>query len=95
MARVEVVFCPAPGQVDGVALELPDGATLADALHASGLLQRHGLSLEEAAFGIWGKRRAAETLLRERDRIELYRALQVDPKEARRQRYKRHRGGGR
>jgi uncharacterized protein len=94
MARVEVVFCPAPGQVDGVGLDLPPGATLADALQASGLLQRHGLSLEQAAFGIWGKRRAADTVLRERDRVELYRSLQVDPKEARRQRYKRHRAGG-
>jgi uncharacterized protein len=94
MAHVEVVFCPAPGQVDAVSLDMPAGATLADALRDSGLLQRHAIGLEQAAFGIWGKRRAADTVLRERDRVELYRALQVDPKEARRLRYKRHRTGG-
>jgi uncharacterized protein len=91
MARVEVVFCAGPGQVDSVALELPAGATLGDALQASGLLARHGLDMASAAFGIWGKKRPADTPLRERDRVELYRPLQVDPKEARRQRYKRHR----
>jgi putative ubiquitin-RnfH superfamily antitoxin RatB of RatAB toxin-antitoxin module len=93
MAHVEVVFCPAPGQVDTVQLELPPGASLADALRASGLLGRHGLVAEEASFGIWGRKQPADTLLRERDRVELYRPLTVDPKEARRLRYKRHRGG--
>jgi uncharacterized protein len=93
MARVEVVFCAGPGQADAVTLDLPAGATLADALNHSGLLQRHGLALDQAAFGIWGKKRAADTPLREHDRVELYRLLQVDPKEARRQRYKRHRTG--
>lgn len=93
MARVEVVFCPAPGQVDGVTLDLPPGATLADALHASGLLVLHAMDLSAATFGVWGRKRPADTVLRERDRVELYRALTVDPKEARRLRYKRHRGG--
>jgi putative ubiquitin-RnfH superfamily antitoxin RatB of RatAB toxin-antitoxin module len=93
MARVEVVFCPAPGQVDAVTLDLPAGATLADALQTSGLLARHPLDLTEASFGIWGRKRPADTVLRERDRVEVYRALTVDPKEARRLRYKRHRGG--
>ena len=93
MARVEVVYCPAPGQVDSVTLDLPAGATLADAVRRSGVLARHAVDLTGASFGIWGRKRPPETVLRERDRVELYRALTVDPKEARRLRYKRHRGG--
>ncbi len=87
---VEVVYCPAPGVIDLVALELPPGATLADALHGSGLMHRHGLALDGLKAGIWGRVKEASTPLRERDRVEIYRVLQVDPKEARRQRYKRH-----
>ncbi len=91
--RVEVVFCPEPGKLDRVALELASGATVADAVAASGVLGRHGLDPAVATFGVWGRKRAAESALREADRVELYRPLQVDPKEARRQRYKRQRGG--
>ncbi len=88
--RVEVAYCPRPGQTDLVALVLPEGATLADALAASGLRERHGLAAEGLKLGIWGKLREPHTPLRERDRVEVYRALQVDPKEARRQRYAQH-----
>jgi putative ubiquitin-RnfH superfamily antitoxin RatB of RatAB toxin-antitoxin module len=68
-----------------VALALPAGATVADALHAAGL---------EAAFpqfrfadmqaGIWGQCVPREQLLRSGDRVEVYRALERDPMEARR-----------
>jgi hypothetical protein len=87
---VEVVFCPRPGQTEQVALNLSAGATLADALRASGLLERHGLAMSGLRAGIWCKTQELETLLREGDRVEIYRALQVDPKEARRQRYEQH-----
>ncbi len=87
---VEVVFCPQPGQVDQVQLRLDPGATLGEALRASGLLQRHGLALEGLRTGIWCKPRDLAAALRDRDRVEVYRPLTVDPKEARRQRYKRH-----
>ncbi|MBL8305794.1 MAG: RnfH family protein [Rubrivivax sp.] len=88
---VELVYCAGPGLVDLQALELPSGATLAQALLASGMAERHGLPSEGLRFGIWGKARDAATVLRARDRIEIYRPLTVDPKEARRQRYRRHR----
>ncbi len=88
---VEVVYCAGPGQVDLQALVMPCGATLSQALNASGLAERHGLPPEGLRFGIWGKAREGDTVLRERDRIEIYRPLTVDPKEARRQRYRRHR----
>lgn len=87
---VVVAFCPAPGQVDQVSLRLPRGSTLQQALLASGLLQRQGLQLQQVQAGVWGRLQSLDTVLRERDRVELYRPLQVDPKEARRLRYGRH-----
>lgn len=89
--RIEVVYCPGPGVNDLVTLSLAEGATVADALHASGVLQRHALVLENLRLGVWGKLREAANPLRDRDRVEIYRLLTVDPKEARRLRYKRQR----
>ena len=89
MVRVEVVWCPAPGQADLSALELPEGSTVADAVRASGVLQRHGLALESIDAGIWFRACALDAPLRDRDQVQLYRPLTVDPKEARRQRYRK------
>ena len=87
--NIEVVYCPQPGHCDRVQLTLPDGACVRDAIVASGLCQRYGLPPEAVEVGIWGRKQPVQTLLRDRDRIELYRPLRVDPKEARRLRYKR------
>jgi len=87
--RVELLYCPGPGQVDGVTLDLPQGATLRDALRASGVLQRHALHEPDVVAGVWSRVKPHDTLLREGDRVEIYRPLTVDPKEARRLRYRR------
>lgn len=89
--RIEVVYCPGPGLTDLRALVLRPGATMADAVRVSGVAAHHGLDAGTLRLGIWGKPLPAETPLRDRDRVEIYRPLTVDPKEARRQRYKRHR----
>nr|WP_043460265.1 RnfH family protein [Azohydromonas australica] len=87
--QVEVVFSPAPRQVETIVLELPVGATLREAVEASGLLARHPhFSAQSLSFSVWGRPQPAEHPLREGDRVELCRALLVDPKEARRLRYK-------
>ena len=84
--KVEVVYA-LPEAVDAVSVSLPAGASLRDAVLASGLLERHaGIRLEKQAFGIFGRRALLETRLTEGDRVEVYRALALDPKEARRQR---------
>lgn len=87
--KVEVAYSPAPGEMDLSVLELPAGSTVAQALQASGLLLRHpeivGQGLQA---GVWGRRQPLEAALRDRDRVEVYRPLRVDPKEARRQRYR-------
>ncbi|GAB4118085.1 MAG: RnfH family protein [Rubrivivax sp.] len=87
-----MVYCPAPGRVDLSPLDLPEGSTVADALRASGVLQRHGLSLETVDAGVWFRACGLDQALRERDQVQLYRPLTVDPKEARRQRYRGKRG---
>lgn len=62
-------------------------ATVHDALLASGLADPHQDGL---AVGIWGRRASLGTRLRDQDRLEIYRPLTVDPKEARRVRYRAH-----
>lgn len=87
---VEVAYGAAPHRVVRVMLRLPPGATLADALRASGIaasLPAHELATLSA--GVWGRIADAVTPLRQGDRVELYRPLKVDPKEARRLRYRR------
>jgi uncharacterized protein len=89
---VVVAYSPRAGQVDEVSLSMPVGATVADAVHASGLMQRHPmLALASLRIGVWGKLRQPADALRDHDRVELYRPLTVDPKEARRLRYRQHR----
>ena len=89
--HIEVVYCPQPGQTETVLLALTAPATLASALQASALMSRHGLQLDGLRTGVWGRIQALDTALREGDRVEIYRPLTVDPKEARRLRYKGHR----
>ena len=90
---VVVAYSPAPREVEQVSLSLPPDATVADALQASGLLARHPeIDLARQALGVWGKLRTLADPLRDGDRVELYRPLTVDPKEARRQRDRKQRG---
>jgi uncharacterized protein len=83
-----IVACsPAAGQVQQVGLVLPAGSTVSDALRASGLLQRYP-QLQGLPAGVWGRKQEPDVLLRDDDRVEIYRPLLCDPKEARRLRYK-------
>ena len=88
---IEVVYCPRPGVTDSTLLPRVAPGTVAAALQASGVLQRHGLEAGEVRVGVWNHAREPGFVLRDGDRVEIYRPLTVDPKEARRLRYKRHR----
>jgi hypothetical protein len=88
---VEVVYCPRPGQCDCRTIELEAPVTVANALRASGLPVQHGLDLADIRVGVWGRAQPLDAALRTRDRVEIYRPLQVDPKEARRLRYRAQR----
>lgn len=95
MIHVQVVYALPKKQVI-VELELPSGSTIRDALSAS------GLSVVSAgedcgyphSLGVWGRIAKPDQVLRDRDRVEIYRPLVVDPKTARRLRSRR-RGDGR
>lgn len=84
--RVEVVYALSDRQ-ELIELELEAGATVADAVRASGLAERHpDIRPEKGPFGVFARRCGPERVLRPGDRVEIYRPLKVDPKEARRQR---------
>ena len=70
-----------------VNLTLPEGATVQQALEASGLLAKYPeIDLKKNKFGVFAKLSKVDTVLRDRDRVEIYRPLIADPKEVRKQR---------
>jgi putative ubiquitin-RnfH superfamily antitoxin RatB of RatAB toxin-antitoxin module len=85
---VEIAFSPGPRDMRIAALRLPAGATIADALRASGWPE-----LADAGAGtglvtaVWGQARPLATRLHAGDRVEVLRPLKVAPMEARRARY--------
>lgn len=84
--NVEVVYA-LPEQAIRINLQLPAGASLADAITASGLAERFAeIAANECRMGIFSRIMPVDTLLQEGDRVEIYRPLRVDPKEARRRR---------
>ena len=85
---IEMLFSPAPRQVRRLTLSLPQGATVAQALAASGWVDLPEPLAQHV--GIWGRRTTLDAVLHDQDRIEVYRGLKVDPKEARRVRYRAH-----
>ena len=78
--KVEVV-CALPGREESVRVAVPSGATVRDVLAKSGLLH-----LVRGKVGILGKVVPEDTPVADGDRVEIYRPLAVDPKEARRAR---------
>jgi putative ubiquitin-RnfH superfamily antitoxin RatB of RatAB toxin-antitoxin module len=76
--RVEVVYA-LPDRAESVQVHLPQGATAADAVRAAGLPAG-------VAIGVHGRRVTPEARLADGDRVEIYRPLALDPKEARRRR---------
>ena len=84
--RVEVVYA-LPASADAVLVELPAGAKVLDAVRASGIVERHpDIDLQSYRLGIYGRVVAADAPLASGDRVEIYRPLAMDPKEARRRR---------
>lgn len=89
---VSVAYSPRAAVVDEIELLLGPDATVLDALRASGLLERHAnIDLSRQRVGVWGKLADLGDALRDGDRVEIYRPLAIDPKEARRLRYKHQR----
>ena len=87
---VTVIYLPAPRVSHEWTVKLEDGACVVQALLASGLATAFpDFDPDAAAIGVWGCKAALDQPLRSRDRVEIYRPLQVDPKVARRERFRR------
>ncbi|MEY2953524.1 MAG: hypothetical protein RLZZ401_1611 [Pseudomonadota bacterium] len=84
MIDVTTVISLQPRQITETRLTLDDGATVADALARAGLALESGMST-----GVWNRKAELSQVLRQGDRVEVYRPLLVDPKVARRLRFER------
>lgn len=82
--QVEVVFA-LPQRQELIEVAVEEGATVADVIRISRLSEAFPHEdLTALQAGIWGKPVARDQRVREGDRVELYRPLEIDPKEARR-----------
>ena len=80
---VEVAFAT-PERQKIAKLRVPPGTTVAEAIELSGIVRDFPEAGKRAGVGIFGRKVAEEHILQEGDRVEIYRPLLIDPKEARR-----------
>lgn len=86
MLNIEIVYGLPDKQILKT-MRVAEGTTIRQAALQSGLENKFpDLDLNTAKLGIFGKAVKDDTVLREKDRIEIYRPLLIDPKEARRRR---------
>lgn len=81
MIAVQVCFAT-PAEQQLVTLDVPAGTTIAEAIR----LAMPGLDMEHHRVGIFSKLKTMDAVLRDHDRVEIYRPLVADPKDARRKR---------
>ena len=86
LIQVEIAYAK-PDRQDVISVKLPEGSTIQQAIESSGLLQRNPeIDVAKAKVGIYGKLSKMDTIVRSRDRVEIYRPLIAEPKEVRKQR---------
>lgn len=86
MMNIEVCYA-LPTKQEVARVKLPEGASLQQALEASGLLVKYPeIDIKKNKFGVWNKLSKLDSVLRNKDRVEIYRPLIADPKEVRKQR---------
>ncbi|MGY0399713.1 MAG: RnfH family protein [Ostreibacterium sp.] len=84
--KIEVAYAT-PEHQKIMNVVVAEGTSLIDAVKQSGIIDIFPtLNLETADLGIWGKIKPANTIVEEGQRVEIYRPLVLDPKEARRKR---------
>lgn len=84
--RIEVVYA-LRGSVDSLTVMVPEGTTVHQAIECSGILARHPqIDLGSQKVGVYGQLRGLHAAVADGDRIEIYRPLELEPKEARRRR---------
>ena len=83
---VEVAYA-LPDKQSLVSLEVEEGTTIKEAIEASGVLDTYDqIDLTRDKVGIFSKFATLDTVLREKDRVEIYRPLIADPKKVRKER---------
>ena len=83
---VEVAYA-LPNKQSLVSIEVEEGATIKEAIEASGVLETYEqIDLTRNKVGIFSKFATLDTVLREKDRVEIYRPLIADPKKIRKER---------
>ncbi len=83
---VEIAYA-LPSQQIILKLQVAEGTTAEQGVIASGIMQKFPeIDLNQNKIGIFGKLVKSDTILREKDRVEIYRSLIADPKEVRKQR---------
>jgi uncharacterized protein len=83
---VEVLYA-LPHEQSLLKVNVQQGSTLADAIKQSGILEKYPeIDLASNKLGIFGKLTKQDVVLRDRDRVEIYRPLIADPKEIRKKR---------
>lgn len=86
MIQVEVAYA-LPHTQSIIPLEVTQGTTAMEAVLQSGMLEKYPeITIPGIVIGIFGKKTAAHQVLKALDRVEIYRPLLANPKEARRQR---------
>lgn len=86
MINVEVVYALKNRQ-QAIRLTVDEHCTVQEAIERSGLLAEHpDIDLAKNKVGVWNKLAKPDTVLRDHDRVEIYRPLIADPKEVRKQR---------
>jgi putative ubiquitin-RnfH superfamily antitoxin RatB of RatAB toxin-antitoxin module len=84
--HVEVIYA-LPDRQPILNAQLAEGATVEDAIRASGVLEAFPeIDLDKNKVGIFSKLVKLDEKVRDRDRVEIYRSLIADPKEVRRKR---------
>ena len=90
MIRVSIVYSSGPRHTHEQWVTLDDGASVLQAVQASGVLQTFSeIDLAHARVGVWSRKAGLSQQVRENDRVEIYRPLTVDPKVARRERFRK------
>lgn len=84
MVKVELVYLGKDSTSFYLEMSLPVGTTVGAALSQSKIYDTHP-EVSSLAVGIYSKIVSKDTVLREGDRMEIYRPLLLDPKEKRRQ----------
>lgn len=83
MVTIEIVYAN-PQKQKMFTIQMPLGASVLEAVQQSGILEAFPeIDLEKNKVGLFGEFTTLSQILRDRDRIEIYRPLQIDPKQAR------------